>query len=254
MKIEADALKIDGLRHGFFTRQGGVSIGIYDSLNIGLGSDDARNMVLENRNRVATEMGVTAERLLSPYQIHSPDVITVSAPFTEGQARKADALVTNTPNLAIGVSTADCGPVLFADPVARVVGAAHSGWKGAISGVLKNTVASMEGLGASRANIVAVLGPTISQDAYEVGPEFQERFVQEADENRRYFRSSEREGHFMFDLPAFITDCLDGMGLQIVVDLAKCTYADEDRFFSYRRTTHRKEPDYGRQISAIALS
>jgi purine-nucleoside/S-methyl-5'-thioadenosine phosphorylase / adenosine deaminase len=254
MKIEADELKFDGLRHGFFTRRGGVSNGIYQSLNIGLGSDDARDMVLENRNRVASEMGVVADQLLSPYQIHSPDVITVSGPFEDGAERKADALVTNTPGLAIGVSTADCGPVLFADPEARIVGAAHSGWKGAISGVLQNTVTSMEALGATRANIVAVLGPTISQRAYEVGPEFQQRFVQDTADNQRYFKASEQVEHFMFDLPTFITDRLKQIGLANVADLAECTYADEDRFFSYRRTTHRKEPDYGRQISAIVLS
>jgi YfiH family protein len=254
MKIEASELKLGGLRHGFFTRRGGVSNGIYQSLNIGLGSDDARDMVLENRNRVASEMGVVADQLLSPYQIHSPDVITVSGPFEDGAERKADALVTNTPGLAISVSTADCGPVLFADPEARVVGAAHSGWKGAISGVLQNTVTSMETLGATRANIVAVLGPTISQRAYEVGPEFQKRFVQDAADNQRYFKASEQAEHFMFDLPAFITDRLRQIGLANVADLAECTYADEDRFFSYRRTTHRKEPDYGRQISAIVLS
>jgi purine-nucleoside/S-methyl-5'-thioadenosine phosphorylase / adenosine deaminase len=254
MKIEADVLKIDGLRHGFFTRRGGVSKGIYQSLNVGLGSDDTRDVVLENRNRVASEMAVVADRLLSPYQIHSPDVITVSGPWEDEAERKADALVTKTPGLAIGVSTADCGPVLFADSEARVVGAAHSGWKGAISGVLQNTVTSMENLGASRGSIVAVLGPTISQKAYEVGPEFQQRFVQDAADNQRYFKASERIDHFMFDLPAFITNRLTNIGLANVVDLAKCTYADEDRFFSYRRTTHRREPDYGRQISAIALS
>ncbi|CTQ51925.1 Laccase domain protein YfiH [Roseibium album] len=254
MKIEADELKFDGLRHGFFTRRGGVSNGIYQSLNIGVGSDDARDMVLENRNRVASEMGVVADLLISPYQIHSPDVITVSGPFEDRAERKADALVTNTPGLAIGVSTADCGPVLFADPEARIVGAAHSGWKGAISGVLQNTVTSMEALGATRANIIAVLGPTISQRAYEVGPEFQKRFVQDAADNQRYFNASEQAEHFMFDLPAFITDRLRQIGLANVADLAECTYADEDRFFSYRRTTHRKEPDYGRQISAIVLS
>lgn len=253
MKIEADVLKLDGIRHGFFTRQGGVSGGIYTSLNIGLGSDDERSSVLENRGRVAGQLGIGADRLVSPYQIHSADVITVSAPFAQDADRKADALVTATPGLAIGIATADCGPLLFADTKAGVIGAAHSGWKGAVTGILQNTVAAMEALGATRTNITAVLGPTISQGAYEVGPEFKERFLQEHPDNTRYFKPSERAEHFMFDLPAFITDKLQALGLGAVADLALCTYADEDRFFSYRRTTHRKEPDYGRQISAIAL-
>ncbi|AQQ05487.1 polyphenol oxidase [Roseibium algicola] len=253
MKIEADVLKLDGIRHGFFTRQGGVSGGIYTSLNIGLGSDDERSSVLENRDRVAGQLGIGADRLVSPYQIHSADVITVSAPFAQDADRKADALVTATPGLAIGIATADCGPLLFADTKAGVIGAAHSGWKGAVTGILQNTVAAMEALGATRTNITAVLGPTISQGAYEVGPEFKERFLQEHPDNTRYFKPSERAEHFMFDLPAFITDKLQALGLGAIADLALCTYADEDRFFSYRRTTHRKEPDYGRQISAIAL-
>ncbi len=253
MKIEADVLKLDGIRHGFFTRQGGVSGGIYTSLNIGLGSDDERSSVLQNRDRVAGQLGIGADRLVSPYQIHSADVITVSAPFAQDADRKADALVTATPGLAIGIATADCGPLLFADTKAGVIGAAHSGWKGAVTGILQNTVAAMEALGATRTNITAVLGPTISQGAYEVGPEFKERFLQEHPDNTRYFKPSERAEHFMFDLPAFITDKLQALGLGAVADLALCTYADEDRFFSYRRTTHRKEPDYGRQISAIAL-
>ncbi|WP_305987318.1 peptidoglycan editing factor PgeF [Roseibium sp. MMSF_3544] len=253
MKIEADALKLSGIRHGFFTRQGGVSGGLYESLNIGLGSDDDRDSVLENRNRVAGELGVTAERLMSPYQIHSPDVIVIDEPWADDADRKADALVTGTPGLAIGVSTADCGPVLFADPDAGVIGAAHSGWKGAISGVLENTVMAMETLGANRQSMIAVLGPTISQASYEVGPEFQIRFVEEGPENRAYFAPSHRQDHFMFNLPAYITGRLSGIGLGHVVDMSLCTYTDEDRFYSYRRTTHRKEPDYGRQISAISL-
>jgi YfiH family protein len=253
MKIEADALKLDGLAHGFFTRQGGVSEGIYGSLNIGLGSDDERAKVQENRRRVAAHFDVGPEKLVSPYQIHSPDVIPVSGPWQEDADRKADALVTATPGLAIGISTADCGPVLFADPEARVVGAAHSGWKGAVGGILQNTVAAMETLGANRDRIIAVLGPTISQKAYEVGPEFRERFLSVTPENDRYFIASTRPDHFMFDLPAFVTGALGQLGLRLVADMALCTYADEDRFYSYRRTTHRNEPDYGRQISAIAL-
>jgi len=253
MKLEADALKLDGMAHGFFTREGGVSEGIYAGLNIGLGSDDRRDHVLENRNRVAATFGTDSGRLVSPYQFHSPDVIAVDAPFKEGANRKADALVTATPGLVLGISTADCGPVLFADPEAGVVGAAHAGWKGAATGVLQNTIAAMETLGATKANITAVLGPTISQEAYEVGPEFRQRFVDDDSGNAAFFVASDRHTHFRFDLPAFITEQLRGLGLKTVSDLALCTYADENRFFSYRRTTHRQEPDYGRQISAIAL-
>lgn len=253
MKLEADALKLDGLRHGFFTRKGGVSQGIYDSLNIGLGSDDSRDLVLQNRERVAASLGVDAACLVSPHQIHSPDVIAVDGPFAEGANRRADALVTATRGLALGVATADCGPVLFADPKAGVIGAAHSGWKGAFTGVLQNTVSAMEALGATRSGITAVLGPTISQSAYEVGPEFQARFLAADATHAPYFRPSDRQNHFMFDLPAFISARLEALGLGTVTDLALCTYDDETQFFSYRRTTHRGEPDYGRQISAIAL-
>ncbi|GAA0775210.1 peptidoglycan editing factor PgeF [Roseibium denhamense] len=253
MKLEADDLKLDGISHGFFTREGGVSSGLYGSLNIGLGSDDDRDLVLENRSRVASTFGVDPIRLLSPYQIHSPDVIMVSGPWSEDANRKADALVTGSEGLAIGVATADCGPVLFADPGAKVVGAAHSGWKGAVTGILENTVTAMEDLGAKRERIIAVLGPSISAKAYEVGPEFHARFNETDPANNQYFTASEKARHFMFDLPAFITGRLRALNLAKVTDLAVCTYRDEARFFSYRRTTHRREPDYGRQISVIAL-
>ncbi|QDG76475.1 peptidoglycan editing factor PgeF [Labrenzia sp. PHM005] len=253
MKLEAPELQSDGLSHGFFTREGGVSSGLYDSLNIGLGSDDDRDLVLENRSRVARTFGVARDHLVSPYQIHSPDVLTVDGPWLDDQSRKADALVTATPNLALGISTADCGPVLFADPEASVIGAAHSGWKGAISGVLQNTVAAMENLGAQRGRIRAVLGPTISQASYEVGPEFHDRFLSESSSWAQYFIPSSQDGFHMFNLPAFITDRLTGLGLAHVNAMNICTYKDEARFFSYRRTTHRKEPDYGRQVSAIMI-
>jgi YfiH family protein len=252
--IEAEELKQPGLRHGFFTRKGGVSNGIYQSLNIGNGSSDAPEKVSENRGRVARQMGIEPDRLATPYQIHSADVITLNAPFGESDDRRADALVTDRPGLLIGVATADCGPVLFADRQAGVIGAAHSGWKGAISGILENTIAAMETLGADRSRITAVLGPTISQEAYEVGPEFRERLLEMTPENERYFRPSPREGHHQFNLPAFIIDRLKAAGLDNSRSLDLCTYADEERFFSYRRTTHRGEPDYGRLISAIVLT
>lgn len=254
MKIEAEALSRPGLKHGFFTRQGGVSVGIYQSLNTGLGSNDNRDDVVQNRHRVAAQMQVRPDHLLSPYQIHSSDVITVTRPWPEQADRKADALVTDRPGLAIGVSTADCGPVLFADADAGVIGAAHSGWKGAIGGVLENTIAAMEHLGARRDRITAVLGPTISQDAYEVGPEFRDRFLGASIGNDRFFTASAKPDHFMFDLPGYIVVRLETAGIGAVRNMALCTYADEARFFSYRRTTHRGEPDYGRLLSAIVLT
>ena len=228
--------------------------GIYESLNIGLGSDDVRADVLENRNRVAASLGTNSERLMSPYQIHSADVITVDGLWPKEADRKADALVTATPGLALGVATADCGPVLFSDPAAKVIGAAHSGWKGAITGILENTVSAMEALGANRSNMTAVLGPMISQNAYEVGSEFHERFMSDSDLNKRYFKPSDRPGHHLFDLQSFVADRLRGLGLAWVTNLGICTYDNEDQFYSYRRATHRKEPDYGRQISAIVMT
>ncbi|ADZ69622.1 peptidoglycan editing factor PgeF [Polymorphum gilvum] len=244
----------DSVAHGFFTRQGGVSEGIYDSLNIGLGSSDRREAVLENRARIAARLGVDAGRLVSPYQVHSADVIAVDTPWREDQDRKADALVTNSPGLALGISTADCGPVLFADVGARVIGAAHAGWRGALTGVLENTLDAMERLGARRSRIVAVVGPTISAAAYEVGPEFHERFTARDPDYSGFFSPSTRADHFMFDLPAFILMRLRAAGVGRATSLDLCTYANEERFFSYRRTTHHGEPDYGRLMSAIVLT
>lgn len=241
----------DGIRHAFFTRHGGVSGGLYAGLNVGLGSGDERSHVEENRARIARWMGVAPDRLVSPYQVHSPDVVTVEAPF-EGERPQADAIVTATPGLAIGVVTADCGPVLFADTSARIIGAAHAGWKGALTGVLENTIAAMEALGASRARITAVLGPSISQASYEVGPEFVERALAADPANGRWFIPSARPGHAMFDLQGYTVARLARAGVSASMT-GHCTYADEPAFFSYRRTTHRAEPDYGRQISAIVL-
>ncbi|RWL93955.1 MAG: peptidoglycan editing factor PgeF [Mesorhizobium sp.] len=243
--------KAQGMRHGYFTRIGGVSDGIYRGLNIGTGSSDDQTLVAENRRRVADWMGVPADHLLTAHQIHSPDVVVAREPFA-GPRPKADAIVTDRPGIAIGASTADCGPVLFADAEARVVGAAHAGWKGAFTGVLENTVAAMEGLGARRDRIVAVLGPSIGPDNYEVGPEFVARFVEAEPGNERYFRPSRTVGHSMFDLNQYTVDRLRKAGVT-AEGLGRCTYAEEDLFYSYRRTTHRKEADYGRQVSAIVL-
>jgi YfiH family protein len=196
-------------------------------------------------------MGVEPQLLLTAYQIHSPDVLTVRGPF-EGERPKADALVTDRPGVALGVSSADCGPVLFAEPEARIIGGAHAGWKGAFTGVLENTVAAMERLGARRERITAVLGPSIGPANYEVGPEFVERFLVANPVNSAYFSDSPSTGHAMFDLNAYTVDRLTRAGVK-AEKLDRCTYAEEELFFSYRRTTHRKEADYGRQISAIVL-
>jgi YfiH family protein len=243
--------RLAGIRHGYFTRTGGVSDGIYGSLNIGTGSSDDQALVRENRRRVAEWMGVAPDRLLTAYQIHSPDVIVAREPFS-GERPKADAIVTDRPGIAVGASSADCGPVLFADAKARVVGAAHAGWKGAFTGVLENTITAMEGLGARRENIVAVLGPSISAANYEVGPEFVERFLAADPANSRYFEVSAKPGHAMFDLNRYTVGRLAAAGVTAEA-LYRCTYAEEDLFYSYRRATHRAESDYGRHVSAIAL-
>ncbi|AMJ60826.1 peptidoglycan editing factor PgeF [Bosea sp. PAMC 26642] len=241
-----------GIRHAFFTRQGGASSGIYASLNGGLGSADDPAAIVENRARMARHLEVAPENLVSLYQVHSADVEIVGGPW-QGDRPKADAMVTTAPGIALGVSTADCGPILFADAEGGVIGAAHSGWKGAFTGVIASTVTAMEKLGARRERILAVLGPTISAKAYEVGPEFVERFKSGNPTYARFFTASERAAHAMFDLPAFIALRAQEAGIGRFVDLGLCTYGDEERFFSYRRTTHRGEPDYGRLISAIVL-
>ena len=252
MVIEAPELgALPGLRHAYFTRQRGVSEGLYASLNGGLGSNDAPERVAENRARMCRHLELPPQSLVSLYQVHSADVVTVEAPFTERP--KADAMVTRVPGLALGIATADCGPILFADAENRVVGAAHAGWKGALGGVAEATVAAMERLGATRRNIVAVLGPTISQASYEVGADFVARFRAEVPGSERFFAAG-REGHAQFDLPAFILARLREAGIGKATALGLCTYADPERFYSFRRTTHRAEPDYGRLISAIALA
>lgn len=246
-----DSLNAPHLRHAFFTRRGGVSSGVYASLNGGTGSNDDPQTVQKNRALMADALGVSEQRLLVPYQVHSPDVLIAHDIWQERP--RVDGLVTNVPGLAIGVTGADCGMLLFADPQSRVIGACHAGWKGALTGVLENTLAKMEELGAKRSAISAVLGPTIGAKSYEVGPEFVARFMQDEEEAQRFFSKSPRDGHAMFDLPGFIAMRLQRAGVMQFHDLGLDTYADEERFFSYRRTTHRKEADYGRLVSAIAL-
>lgn len=252
--ITSETLEFQGkphIRHGFFTRHGGVSEGIYAGLNIGTGSADDQARVAENRRRVADWMGVAPNLLLTAYQIHSADVIVAREPFA-GERPKADAIVTDRPGIAVGASSADCGPVLFADPDAEIIGAAHAGWKGAFGGILENTILAMEGLGARRDRIVAVLGPSIGPANYEVGPEFVELFAAADPANRAYFAPSARPSHAMFDLNRYTVDRLVRAGVAAHC-LNRCTYAEEDLFYSFRRTTHRKEPDYGRQVSAIVM-
>ena len=253
MMLQSAALKLPGIRHGFFTRAGGVSQGVYESLNGGVGSHDAADSVTENRARMAAALGVPPERLLTPYQIHSPNVVVAETPWTREQRPRADALVTRVPALAIAVSTADCGPLLLADAQAGVVGATHAGWRGAFAGVIEATVAAMEKLGATRARIAAALGPTIRQRNYEVGPDLIARFVEADPANARFFTPSPRQSHARFDLAGYIAARVRAAGVGHFEDLDLCTYAEPDRFFSYRRATHRGEADYGRHINAIAL-
>jgi YfiH family protein len=253
--LKARALsELPGIHHAFFTREGGVSNGLYASLNGGVGSNDQPESVAENRTRMATALSVAPGRLITAYQVHSPDVVVAEEPWSESERPRADGIVTRVKGLAIGISTADCGPVLFADSEAYVIGAAHAGWRGALSGVLEAAIAAMEKLGAKRARTVAALGPTISQPNYEVGPDLVDRFIAADRNNMRFFVPAGRAGHAQFDLPGYITTRLRRAGLSNVENLGHCTYADPARFYSYRRSTHRAEPDYGRHVNAIALS
>jgi YfiH family protein len=254
MKIEATSLALTGIRHGFFTRAGGVSSGLYASLNGGVGSQDDAGKVVENRARMAAALGVEPRRLLTAYQTHSPNVVVAEAPWTTENRPLADAIVTRMRALAIGVTTADCGPVLFAEPRAGVIGAAHAGWRGALTGVIEATIAAMERLGAAQRQIRAAIGPMIRQGNYEVGPDLVERFRAEDPASSRFFRPARRDRHAMFDLAGYIAARLKRAGISEVEDVGLCTYADPEQFFSYRRTTHRAEADYGRHVNAIALT
>ena len=253
MRLESPLLAaIPGLRHGFFSREGGVSGGIYAALNGGVGSRDNPQHVTENRRRMAEQMGVAPQRLLTAFQVHSPDVAVATEPWDTATRPKADAIVTRTSGLAIGVTAADCGPVLLADAKARVIAAAHAGWKGALTGVVESTISAMEKLGAERANIVAAIGPLIRRQSYEVGNEFVERFLDADAENSVFFLPSPRAGHAMFDLTGLIRKRLEDAGVLVIDDVGIDTYSDE-RFFSYRRSVHRNEADYGRHVHAIVL-
>lgn len=247
--ITADALA--PFHHGFFTRRGGASSGVFSGLNCGSGSSDQSEIVAINRSRVAKAMGVAIAELASVYQVHSADVVTVSETPMPDARPKADALVTATPGVALSILTADCQPVLFADPQAQVIGAAHAGWKGAQTGVLEATIDAMIALGAKRENITAVIGPSISQTAYEVGPEFLDSFLAEDPDNARFFAGGQGD-KAQFDLPSYGLHKLRSAGVSAEWT-RHCTYSDPDRFYSYRRTTHAGEADYGRLISSIRI-
>jgi polyphenol oxidase len=243
---------LNGTKHGFLGRQGGVSTGLVAGLNVGLGSGDDPAAIAENRRRAADSVAPGAD-LVTVYQVHSPDVATVTAAFPDEARPHADAMVTDRPGLILGILTADCAPVLFVDTEAGVIGAAHAGWKGAISGVTDATIKAMETLGAKRDRIAAAIGPCIARASYEVDAAFQSRFTDTDPENERFFADGKRSGHHQFDLEAYVAHRLAAAGLTRVAALGLDTYSDPTRFFSFRRATHGGEPDYGRQISLIAL-
>lgn len=254
IRLTADPLSAaSNVRHGFFTRRGGASEGIYASLNCGLGSNDDKALVHENRRRAMREVGLAEDALRTVYQIHSANVVTIGDGTDDTAATKADALVSTQPGIALGVLAADCAPVLLADPENAVIGAAHAGWRGAVSGVVEATIVAMAGLGAEPSRITAVVGPCIGQESYEVGAEFPQPFQQQNPANDRFFAPGSRDGHLQFDLAGYVLSRLTGAGVSASSALGADTYADED-LFSYRRTCHRGEPDYGRNLSVIALA
>jgi YfiH family protein len=245
------AAALDGVPHGFLGRRGGISTGICAGLNVGLGSGDDRAAILENR-RLAVAAVAPGARLVTVHQVHSADALYADVPWPDDARPKADALVTDRPGLALGILTADCTPVLFADREAGVIGAAHAGWKGAFAGVIEATVAAMEARGAKRERIAAAIGPVIARKSYEVDEGFFRRFLEAEPANEHFFTPG-REGHHQFDIEAFVLARLAAAGVTRAEALGLDTYADPDRFYSYRRATHKGEPDYGRQISLIAL-
>ena len=242
------------VRHGFFGRAGGVSNGLYRSLNCGYGSGDDPEAVRENRARAATACDLAYAALCSTYQVHSADAIVVTEPWRRGEAPRVDAMATATPGLALAILTADCVPVLLADREAGVIGAAHAGWRGALNGVLEAAVSAMLGLGAQAKDIRAVIGPAIGKASYEVGPEFPAPFLARNRQDEDLFVPAEREEHVLFDITGYVARRLSGLGLAAVGATSGDTCAEAGRFFSYRRSVHRGEPDYGRNISIVALA
>jgi polyphenol oxidase len=251
--IALDVLQDDpGIRHAFFTRRGGTSGGLFQSLNCGFGSGDAADTVARNRAIAMARLGLSADRLVTCYQVHGSTVITVEHPWPREAAPKADGLVTAVSGIALGILTADCAPILFADMAAGVIGAAHGGWRGALGGIVEATLDCMEGLGAVRTRIRAGIGPCIAQRSYEVGPEFPQRFVEDAS-SAAFFVPALRTGHLMFDLPGYIEHRLTRAGVATIERAAHDTVDEDQHFFSYRRACLRGEPAYGRALSAIAL-
>jgi polyphenol oxidase len=255
MRTASNLAGIPNIAHGFFGREGGVSTGIYQALNCGPGSNDDRSAVIENRRIALTQLANgAAAQLVTLYQIHSAECVIVNAPWNIGEAPRADAMATNITGLALGILTADCAPVLLADAQARVIGAAHAGWKGAHGGIIESVLTAMERLGADRARIRAAIGPCISQRNYEVGPEFRAQFLASKPEDARFFVASDRPDHFRFDLEAYVATRLAAAGVDNVDRQSVCTYENPDAFYSFRRATHRGEADYGRELSAIMLT
>lgn len=241
------------LRHGFFTRRGGVSSGLYNGLNVGFGSQDSTESVVENRRRAMAELGLAPENLVTLYQIHSPTVVTATHPWERDKAPQADGIVTNRPGLTLGILTADCAPVLFADREAGVIGACHAGWKGALSGVIENTVDAMEALGANRRTVTAIIGPCIAKESYEVGEEFEAQFIEQDHTTKIFFQPGVTSEKRQFDLPGFVLSRLEKAGVPQRRWVGRDTRVEEENFFSYRRSQINTEADYGRQLSAIAL-
>lgn len=252
--ITADVLSVPGVSHGFFTRAGGVSAGIYTALNCGLGSRDDRAAVRENRDRVARHFGTVPGSVVTLYQVHSDIAVRVDGPIQHDRLPKADAMVTKTPGVVIGALAADCAPVLFVDPVAKVIGAAHAGWRGAVGGILESTIAAMEGIGAVRRHIRAVVGPCISQTAYEVGQDFEGELLARDANNACYFVRPTAGARPHFDLPGYVEGRLKQAHIGEVGLETTCTFPADSRFFSFRRSQKLSEPDYGRQISAIVVT
>ena len=250
--ITSDVLDHPGIAHGFCTREGGVSTGVYQGLNCGWGSDDDRAAILENRRIVADRFGQTPDRLVTMFQIHSAKVATVTEPWAPDKAPEVDGIVTDRPGIILGALAADCAPILFADPEARIIGACHAGWKGALHGVAQATVEAMEQLGANRDDIHACIGPCIAATSYEVGPEFPAPFLAQSLDNDRFFQPGNGD-RLYFDNPGYLRTRLTELGLARVTATRHDTLTDPDRFYSYRRSCHLNEPDYGRQISVIML-
>ena len=252
--LDGDPTGEQRIRHGFFTRQGGVSDGLFASLNCGFGSRDDPRRVEQNRAIAARRLGLAAERLVSCHQVHGTAIVTVERPWRRDKNPRADGMVTAIPGIALGVLAADCAPVLFADPAARIIGAAHGGWRGTLAGVMEATVAAMTALGAVPSRICVGLGPCIAQPSYEVGPEFAATFAAADQGSGGFFKPAARPGHLLFDLPGYIADRLARLGLARIERAPHDTAAEEALFFSYRRACLRGETDYGRGLAAIALA